>query len=292
MSFKAMGWLCVVLLWCADVLADTDKPVITWRAPDFPPFFAGIDGRNGGVLDRLHLLVTDAMPEYQHRYRQSDFARMIYEMERGVSTCSYALLWTPERSTFVAYSDPVIPMLPPGLVLRRDQADRLAPLYGGERRVSLTALLENESLRLGVVRGRSYGRAVDQIARQYFNRVGLNDPRTVRLRHAELLFGLLEAGRVDAILAHSSEVHYYAGSSNTDLVFLALTEQPAYLLQYYGCPRGAWGNAIIDAIDKVLEDPAIRQEGRDLYRQTLLPVDRRAYDDVFDLFMERRRALP
>src|SRR5690606_10357320 len=135
-------------------------------------------------------------------------------------------------------------LLPPnGVTVRRDDLAR----FGGGGPVSLAALLEDSSLRLGVAKGRSYGEAIDAVLLRH------KQSKHVYSRFGDdiyaSLFDLLTRQGVDYILGYPYEAAYHARAKNLEgsFVSLPLRESPAMIEAHVACPKTAWGASVIAA---------------------------------------------
>lgn len=293
--------LWIACLWCGllstEATAQTEISSVEWRSPEFPPFFMDMSAGEYGIFDQLHLQVVAELPSYSHRYRRSNYPRLLYDMEQGRHLCSHALVKTSARSKYVRFSTSVLPMLPPGLVFRAGVAERLAPFIDSNDELSLRQLLQDAPLRIGYVPGRTYGAAVDRLIDS--NRQNEGAAATlIPSRSSRLMINLLKANRVDAVLAYSSEAQYFTrgeggvglwgAETPPELQFLQLVEQPDHLEHYYGCTLDSWGSAVIDDVNHVLEQPAIRQLALDLYTRTLLPDSLPRFRDIYRRYVEEK----
>ncbi|WP_148863715.1 hypothetical protein [Marinobacter fonticola] len=281
--------LCV--LWVTH--AQSQVATVEWRSPEFPPFFLEMAAGQYGVMDRLHLEVIAALPDYRHRFRTSNYARLLYDMKQGRQMCSHALIKVPGRTPYVAYSRPVLPMLPPGLVVRAGSEEKLKSFIDANGELSLARVMDESSIRLGFVRGRSYGEEVDRIVRARYAPEGITT-RLIASRNSPLLLQMLKAKRVDAVLAYSSEAGHFTHGEGAaeiwgdrgapDLGFLPLSEQPDYINDYYGCTEGDWGREIIAEVNRVLEREDIQKLAVDLYTGTLLPDSVSHFQTIYQLY--------
>lgn len=251
--------LCVLL--CALLLPwqqGQARERLTWLVRDLPPFTI-LEGqeKGQGVVDRMLPLLIEQMPEYDHTVLRVNRARGIQMLQEHSFTCDPTLLWTPERARFVHFSQPSLPILSGGLVIRKaDQ--RLLDDPGEGSPVDLKQLLERPGLKLGIVAQRSYGAVVDDILRLL--------PEATLSRHygndaTANLLQMQQLGRLQLVLGYWPEVRYLVqqqGGSLDSYQFHPIKGANRYQFLHVGCSDTPLGREAIAHIDKLL--PHLRQE--------------------------------
>ena len=64
------------------------REVVEWLAPYFPPFHKHPDRGDFGYFDQLHSELIEGLPEYDHRFTQANYSRILYNAKLGRSFCS------------------------------------------------------------------------------------------------------------------------------------------------------------------------------------------------------------
>lgn len=247
--------LCVLLLSSQQGQA---RERLTWLLRDLPPFtiFEGQE-KGQGVVDRMLPLLIEQMPEYDHTVLRVNRARGIQMLQERSFTCDPTLLWTPERARFVHFSQPTLPILSSGLVIRKADPGRLDESEDGTP-VDLKQVLERPGMKLGIVAQRSYGVVVDDILRQL--------PETTLSRHygndaTANLLQMQQLGRLQLVLGYWPEVRYLIqqqGGSLDSYQFHPIKGANRYQFLHVGCSDTPLGREAIAHIDKLL--PHLRQE--------------------------------
>jgi len=265
----------------AKAVDEADPKAITWLDFEFPPFYvhAGPDEGNGMgdyVVERL----IAGLPDLHHRRQTASPTRILHEVSAGRRVCSAAYIRTPERERVMTFSIPDLLLPPNGITVRREALARFGP---SGTAVSLATLLGDESLRLGVAAGRSYGAGIDAAL------AAVEGQPQVYVRQGEDLYEslvqMLVRGRLDYVLGYPYEARYVARTLGLGdaIVNLPLVEAPDYTFAHVVCPKNDWGRALVGRIDAVLR----RERPTDAYRAAIerwldpdmLVAFRKAYAD-------------
>ncbi|MFJ9991258.1 TIGR02285 family protein [Pseudomonas putida] len=231
---------------------------LTWLVRDLPPFtiFEGAE-KGQGVVDRMLSLLIEQMPEYEHSIVRVNRARGLQMLQDRTFSCDPTLLWTPARAQFVHFSQPSLPILSSGVVMRKGDQALLGDSPDGAP-VNLKQLLETPRLKLGVVAERSYGVVVDEILRQL--------PDAVLSRHygndaTANLLQMQQLGRLQLVLGYWPEMRYLIqqqGGSPDDYTFHPIEGVSRYQFLHVGCADTPLGREAITHIDKLL--PQLRPQ--------------------------------
>lgn len=250
-----------------------EDAIVTWRAPYFPPFFNGPVAQSEGIFDRIHRQVVAELPQYQHRFGQSNYGRLLNDMRIGQRVCSPALIKTVERDSYVAYSQPVMPLLPPVLIVPAQANAGLDALADEQGRLSLAALLRQTDATLGYLAGRTYGADVDAIVAAAERHPVTNQQLHASRIDTRSLFQMLSADRLTAVLGYPSELAFFEqiDEASQQYRYYELTEQADYLPFHYGCVETQWGREVIRDIDGLLAQPGFRRQLIDIYQSSLPP---------------------
>jgi polar amino acid transport system substrate-binding protein len=255
---RAMIPLLVFLLGAAP--AATDE--ITWLAMEFPPFYiAEGPDRGQGIADVVTRRLQTHLTGYQHRAEVAEPAAIMTRLKAGDRVCSAAYIRTPEREKVLAYSLPDLILPPNGITIRRAALAR----FGGGEPVSLARLLEDRQLRVAVAVGRSYGPALDTLLERHKASSHVYWRRGDDIYPG--LFDMLARGSVDYVIGYPYEALYMARlrGLGQEVVNLPLLESREYTFAHVVCPRNAWGQRVVAAVDAALRVERPRPE----YRQAI-----------------------
>ncbi len=257
---------------------------VTWMEVIFPPgYFQDGPYEGQGYEDVITDILREHLPGYRHERMLGNLARMYHEFKQGKEVCNVALFKTPEREAFMLFSIPSTFTLPNRLITTRDKFDRF-------RRADTVRLADvlAKDLRLGISRGRSYGRQIDAVLapRLEEGTVFVHSGKDV----FESLLRMLLRDRLDCMLGLPEEVGYVAEKMGVkdEIVTIALAENEGTYdtwLGYVACSKTDWGRRIIERIDRVLRKQRPTERYRGAYERWLDPKSienyRRLYDEVF-----------
>jgi uncharacterized protein (TIGR02285 family) len=176
-------------------------------------------------------------------------------MRSGQQVVSLTLLKTPERETFIEYSALTSVKPTNGICIRSDE-----PHYKNSTEISLSELLDEGGLKIGIMHGRAYGRGADDILKRNLNN------KNIYVRSASDgvngLIKLLMVGRIDAAICYPHESGWVAnqfGLTNK-VKQLRLVELEPINFSYSGAPKTDWGRKIIRKINRIYKKHRIVQK--------------------------------
>lgn len=182
--------LLVVALWPVAVVAGPARPVVTWAIVEGPPEHERpqaqlVQDLGQGPMDQQLRLLTQALPQLEHRVQAMSLERVWRDMRQGRALCFADAFKTRERLAVAHFVElgqgsPMLLVSAPG---------RLPP----SAEVSLRALLEEGRLKGLFVRQRSYGEKLDQLLAEF------SQPREALPDDGRLLSMLMQ-GRMDYVL--------------------------------------------------------------------------------------------
>lgn len=182
--------LLVAALWPVAVLAGPARPVVTWAIVEGPPEHERpqaqrVQDLGQGPMDQLLRLLTQALPQLEHRVEAMSLERLWRDMRQGRALCFADAFKTHERLAVAHFIElgqgsPMLLVSAPGRLPRNAE-------------VSLRALLEEGRLKGLFVRQRSYGEKLDQLLAEF------SQPREALPDDGRLLSMLMQ-GRMDYVL--------------------------------------------------------------------------------------------
>lgn len=233
-------------------LASQAAETLTWLIRDLSPLTI-FDGpqKGQGAIDELLPMLMERLPEYRHKVLHVNRARGLQMLQAPAFTCDPTMLWTAERAKWVVYSRPAFSIVSNGVVVRQDRREVLAPLVAQER-VDLTAILQDDHTRLGVVAERSYGAFIDGVLEH------TDAHKRVMHYGNDALGSLLQMqrlGRLEAVLGYWTEIRYHALHQGIDpqaLAFYPIAGATPYQRIHIGCSDTPQGHQAIQRINQVV----------------------------------------
>jgi len=248
MSF---GRKCLLALASLPAAVFAQQPTITWMMADTPPFHIG-DGplRDQGIRDLQRQFLQHALPQFAHRTVIASVTRNWYDMQRNDGVCIVGVVHLPERDAFASFSARGGPPLGSAeLIVKKSRLEGFKDVLAADHSVDLKSLAQAGRLTGGYQSSRTYSSDV----------LGLIADRG-RALHLEpvigvpQLFSLLDADRLDFVLAKPIEAAYFKHAN--DYAVLRIRDGRAALPTYIACSKGPIGTAAIAAIDTLLRDDA------------------------------------
>ena len=189
---------------------------------------------------------------------EASFSQTLFQLKAGDPICYPALVKTPERETFIAFSQMSV-MHPSNYVTLSDELVKTLNL---RREVDLRELLDNEQLVLGLESGRSYGTQIDRTIRIH----GVNTTMTFKAgKSLVALYQMLTRSRVDYLIGYPFEAYFALDTLEQSAAFRSypILGTPQFTMGAVGCANTPWGQAVISRINGVLDNikatPAYRE---------------------------------
>lgn len=273
------GSLLLSLVLCACLLTAPHaqgRETITWLLRDLAPLIiARGPDRNRGAVDQTLPLLRAALPDYDHSVLRVNRARASQMLAEPGLYCDPALLWTAQRAQTIFYSVPSMNVLSSALIMQRSDLPLIAR-FMEDGKVDLSALLRSNTIALGTIAGRSYGRVVDSILAEAKGSQILahhgNDAMGSLLRMERL-------GRIKALLGYWLEARYQARQEGLDpelLVQVPIKGAASTQIVHVGCSDSPIGRRVVDALNPVLLELRNNQLAQ-LYAQWLAPHEQPGY---------------
>jgi uncharacterized protein (TIGR02285 family) len=233
------------------------KELLTWSVIDFPPFQV-LEGKQSGTgsFDGELQRIIDEMPEFEHEIVPMSFARRKEEFSKGTNMCTPGIFLAPAKALHLAISKPALTHLDNRIIFLKKKA----ALFGKENPVDLKKLFARKDIIGGMVAGRSYSPSIDKAIQHYKDSPNL----VIRSLTGERLFQMLLGGEVDYLIMFSHEAEFHGNSLGVSNSFLnrPIAATPPYNYTYVACTGNAWGQAVINKVNLVLD----RERGKKIYR--------------------------
>lgn len=179
-----------------------------------PLYFTDHQGLPTGILlDQVRQAFADQPFTLEARSPRRALAEI---RTNKTPVCSIGWYKTPDRQAFAVFSAPLYREPPMVVLVRAEQRHALV------NKASLTELLADRQVRMGVVAGFSYGAALDQRLQPLAERIDAAPDESSNLRK-------LVARRIDAILVNDKELEYYLKQAKIrtgDVIALRFPDMP------------------------------------------------------------------
>ncbi|WP_157836319.1 TIGR02285 family protein [Rheinheimera texasensis] len=244
-------WLFGLLAIAHSALADT----MDWFIRDWPPvnILQGPQQGQGAYDVMLNRLIA-ALPQYDHQLHISTLTMRQQMMQQQKSHCLFGLLKTPQRQTFLQFSEPVAVIPNLQLVARADH-----PLWRqleGKNAVDLSWLF-GQAWRGMVEQHRTYPAPISEHLNEFIQ-VSATETNLAQM---------LKANRADYVLEYADRMHYLAQDfPDIQLKALPLLGLPAVTEVYVACSINEHAKEQIKAVNQALQQ--LRQDPQ--YRSALL----------------------
>ena len=245
------SWL--ILFVCIFLSINCDARTIKWLTHDFAPYYilSGPD-KSQGRDESIISLLEQQLPHINFERIIIPSGKVTQELTNLQSNaCALSLYknkYREERVYFTHQSSTA--GLSPSIAMHQ----KLSVALGIEssKSVSLTNLLVNKKLTLGVSMNRSYGSEIDKIINTTPNTNIVIRPTRDTL---STLTYMLNLERIDILLGYPSE-HYYLAKTmgfNDNLTQRMLTEAPKISYGYIGCTKNEQGAEDIATLNQQLK---------------------------------------
>jgi len=243
---------------CAEVFADASTPSINWIRLDFPPNYIlrGENAGNGAVEKVIRYLSTQ-LSQYEMHNVDMSRKRFWHEIERRQNYCEAGAQRTTERQQYAYFSIPMTLIPPAKIVLNQTSWEAL----GKPDSMSLSALLQVDSLSGSIISTRSYGYVLDTLLKNNELKADANF-----LRHVidlDSLYSMISMNRLDFTIDYEIVLNRFLQKRSLDnLKLVAIEEEAKYHSLHVVCTKNAWGKKIIEDINVVLKKHRVLESFR------------------------------
>ncbi|MBF0587686.1 MAG: TIGR02285 family protein [Magnetococcales bacterium] len=245
--------LCALLLTPAPLQAQDDSTLI-WLRDNLPPaFIQSGPEKDQGIVDGVVSMLMTALPQYQHRVKNANMARILHMIKQKRPVCYAGFLKTPEREQYITFSRANLLTMQNGIIIAK--AHRGDRFEQGQAPLSLATLLGRADLIPGLIRGRSYGASIDRLLKE---RAPVQTLYRTEGNALEGILKMLDVGRIDYSLGFPWEAPYVAKRIGLNHKFSILPIEENYrsrwVKNYIGCPKTPWGIKTIHHIQEALNE--------------------------------------
>lgn len=231
---------------------------VIWARTDFAPYFI-LKGsyKNQGISDQIIQYFSKNIANVEHHPVDMSLKRMLKNAQSGVAICHVALLKTPERETFIDYSQPVMKSYPNGIITTAHGLDRLGLSPDTIRPVELEKLI-HKNITISVHDGRSYSPFIDQIIKQERKKKRSIFRVKTGLKEHDHLVRMMAKNRLDGLIARPEEVQFINIDQKLDqtLYFVEIIDGSSTDNSHVGCSKGEWNKALLKEINSLIKDDA------------------------------------
>lgn len=255
------------------------QSTVTWLQVDVPPYYILEGALQGqGIVDQITAQLITRLPTYHHQTQLVSFQRALNLLSASEIFCHAAFFRTSEREHLAHFSTLASSLSPPiGVSIKRHKRT----LFDESLPISLSLLLQQLSLRGGVVSGRSYGEQLDALLTQYKNAPHLFFRTTHTLYSGS--FAMLMADRLDYLIGYPSEAMFAGHQLDFhDVITLPIQESQTYQPGYVACSRNAQSQQLLQSIDQILGDIRATPAYRSIFHRWLDDISRTGFDQAFD----------
>ncbi|WP_105189536.1 TIGR02285 family protein [Pseudoalteromonas sp. T1lg48] len=260
--------LCFTLIVSSASFGQSSK-TITWLTLDFEPYYI-FNGANAGQGrdEQVINLLQQQLPDYHFNFMAIPSSHLLTELRHTQSTyCLVSLYKTSQRLMELHFSEQYSTIgLSPALVMHKEVARQLGLTPGAPQ--SLTKLLGEHHLRLGLPMGRSYGNELDEVIAQVPKSQIATRPGRDML--ASLTY-MLAKKRLDILLSYPSEYQYLSEKMGVDeqLSIFPITEAPALSYGYIACSNNELGQQQVKILAPALQQVVSSQAYKEVMLQWL-----------------------
>lgn len=235
----------------------TAQEVLVWGVFNFPPFqiLEGDHQGSGSFDGELQTLIA-RMPEFEHKIVPMSFARRREEFIAGTNFCTPGIFLKPAMALKLAISMPALTHLDNRVIFLKSKS----ALFNAGKPVDLEALFRRKELVGGVIPGRSYAPNIDAVIQRFQNAPNL----LFRPLETKQLFQMLLNGDVDYLLLFSHEAAFLADQfgATGQIADIPIAGTPPYIYTHVACAGNAWGHAVIDRVNAILQEERTKPEYR------------------------------
>ncbi|MFZ6776848.1 hypothetical protein ACO0LD_08430 [Undibacterium sp. Ji83W] len=273
--------LLILLAICNCAIADE----ISWLHTDLPPAnISSVDSQAGGYVDVVEALIRGDMPNLVHKTELVPPARMNMLMKAGGPYCALTVSDDGKGADYMRYTSPLGWIRNGGLIVHAGFLQQISKLINKLGYLDLLQFAKEYKLRIGVVRGRSYGTDIDRSLQMI---ASFNQPEMAG--SFEVLMRMLNAGRVDVVLGYEEELTYFKTFDNH--VFIPVTPASLLLPVVIACSKAASANEAFKAVSSAQRNAKLSTAFQQEYERWLNPAYLTEYRrSVLELAAHRQKA--
>lgn len=239
---------------------------ITWLINDAPPFFIVSDPhQDSGICDTTLNYLERALPNIQHERLTLPHTRIGKMLDEGMKACFPCMIKRNAATSRARFSNATVVYPPHSLVTSQHKSEDIR--FISKDGVTLSQLLDDESLIFAKHAGRLFGPRIDEI----LSTSGDKKRRLILSNEAKSttsVLQLLQIGRADFTIEYPAIVNYFNATNHPKLIQWTMTEnQYQPVVGAVGCSVSAPDDfainaleAINDALQKIVHQEQYQQE--------------------------------
>ena len=192
--------------------------------------------------------ITESLSDkYDFNYELASREREWRLLEQNSNLCLYNKQKSPERVNLAYYAASPLIIYPPNRLI-------VTKPLPWTSEISLSQLLEDRPMRIGVINGRRYSEQIDRLirngSRHFYQGAGS--------QKAERLHTMLLQGKLDGIIEYASvfKSRQLVDKNTTPVFTYALVEAKTPVEGYIACSKSALGKQVILDIQNVMATPS------------------------------------
>ena len=255
---------------------------ILWTVNNFAPYiFTTGPDKGEGIIDQAMDYLVKRLTDFDVQQVPALIERSLEMMKTLPNVCSGTLLKNPEREKAADFSShPLVWSLPNGVITTRERLDGLTPYLNDKGELRLDQVLAAGGYKLAADPNRSYGPNIDAMVRNPAYQPVLVRSNVMPTFQSKLL-KLVNRAEYDLIIGYAVEIK--GATARLDIkegaiAFLPIAGEPGLRPLALACSKSDVGRRFIAAADKLLADPAVRQDMAQFYRRWLDAETAKRYD--------------
>ncbi|KAF7771502.1 hypothetical protein PCIT_a4095 [Pseudoalteromonas citrea] len=178
------------------------------------------------------------------------------ELETYPNICLYNKVKTPEREAMAVFVEYPLMAFPANrLILRGQQLPS---------NVSLKDVIVSKGLRIGVTKGRSYGKVIDDFIEKYAESLKIGEGANSAFRLREMLV----QGKLDGIIEYTSVFlnHHLKPEQREGVTFHKIDDAKATIFGYIACANSTQGRKAVSLFELALENKQLQKNIIDAHK--------------------------
>lgn len=248
-------------LGCIDAANAAERPVIRWMLTNAAPKVIPDGSLKGtGYAEQQAAYLARRLPQFDHRFEIVSAARLWHEMQAGKGICSIDIAELPERENWALFSRTATSAPGYSLLVLRDRVGEFAPFRGTDGAIDLDQLAAGSQLTGLYAAGRHYTAQINAFIDSPARKTSL-----LSTSASTNIFEMIASRRGDFSFGTMAEMNYF-NALNAAIASPSKRRPPLALLTIKGtgepvhghiaCSREPVGRQMIEALDRLLGDPA------------------------------------
>ena len=227
------------------------KPVINWYTQEFPPFYISSgEYADRGSGDNIKNYLIKYMDDFEHKKSVVDLKRLQELAKTDPNFATYILFKTPERESFLLFSDPYAIRFLSGLVILKENLPKFSKYINSEGKIDFEKVVLDQNIKLSFASKRFYSKSVNDVLIKYSSQKNLEE---IFSQNATLVnIEKLVYKRADCIIEYPSVVNYELSTNNlsANCIFIPIRGVKEFEYVYLAFPKSSFGTEMILRVNK------------------------------------------